>query len=264
MRFPLFTALATVLLLTSCNTEKQEPEMLYRTEADPTLYTMKQLDSITEGIKAEAEKMGLDMEVDLKLTDSVVEDGRIIWNYAYELNAKVVDMKMNDDALASDEDDLRITDEMDAMFDKHNSLVGKPLPAFSEQLLDGSTITNENLMGKPTVINLWFTTCKPCIEEMPALNDIATVDGNDDIRFIAMTYESAKQVKPFLESTEFVYEQVIGAKKWVLDATMVFPVTLFVDSAGTVVEVQLGMPVDKNTGELDTTEFVAALDRIRG
>ena len=36
--------------------------------------------------------------------------------------------------------------------------------------LDNQRIGINNLKGKPSLINFWFTSCKPCIEEMPILN----------------------------------------------------------------------------------------------
>jgi cytochrome c biogenesis protein CcmG, thiol:disulfide interchange protein DsbE len=55
--------------------------------------------------------------------------------------------------------------------------------------IDNKTITLDKLKGKPTLINFWFTTCKPCIEEMPVLNKIRQ-QLKDSVNFIAITYES--------------------------------------------------------------------------
>ena len=44
-----------------------------------------------------------------------------------------------------------------------------PLPA-SIQTLDGKTITNADLAGRPVVLNFWAPWCPPCIKEMPELD----------------------------------------------------------------------------------------------
>jgi thiol-disulfide isomerase/thioredoxin len=40
--------------------------------------------------------------------------------------------------------------------------------------LDGASVSLARLRGKVVVLNFWATWCKPCIEEMPLLADLAT------------------------------------------------------------------------------------------
>ena len=52
------------------------------------------------------------------------------------------------------------------------ALVDKPSPAFSLALLDGSTVTNESLLGETVALNFWGSWCAPCESEMPALDQV--------------------------------------------------------------------------------------------
>lgn len=42
-------------------------------------------------------------------------------------------------------------------------------PAFSLQLANGDQVTSQSLVGKTVVLSFWGVQCKPCLEELPAL-----------------------------------------------------------------------------------------------
>ena len=48
----------------------------------------------------------------------------------------------------------------------------KEFPKFDLNTLMDNSFSSERLIGKPTMINFWFTRCAPCIDEMPVLNKI--------------------------------------------------------------------------------------------
>ncbi|MCA3254576.1 MAG: TlpA family protein disulfide reductase, partial [Alphaproteobacteria bacterium] len=55
--------------------------------------------------------------------------------------------------------------------DRRNA--GKPAPAVSFTTRDGKSQTLADYRGKPVLVNLWATWCRPCVAEMPALDIMA-------------------------------------------------------------------------------------------
>lgn len=136
-----------------------------------------------------------------------------------------------------------------------------PLPLLTT--LDNKKISIDNLKGKPTLINFWFTTCKPCIEEMPVLSSIKS-QLKDSVNFIAITFEKTEKVKAFFKKHKFSFRQIANAEKFIDSLNMTaFPVNIFLDKNGIVRKVESGIPYiieDKKKMRMgDGKEFLTAL-----
>lgn len=51
---------------------------------------------------------------------------------------------------------------------QYNRLYGKPFPAIDLELPDSSFYNTSALAGKTVYVDFWFTSCAPCLKEMPA------------------------------------------------------------------------------------------------
>lgn len=51
-------------------------------------------------------------------------------------------------------------------------VVGAPAPAYEAQRQDGAPIALASLQGEVVLLNIWATWCKPCREEIPALQQL--------------------------------------------------------------------------------------------
>lgn len=86
-------------------------------------------------------------------------------------------------------------------------------PPLSLTTIDGQTLTADILKGKVLVLNFWFIGCPGCLEEMPKLNAAKQKFGsNENILFIAVTFDPAPKLKRFLEREKFDYLMVAGAE----------------------------------------------------
>ncbi|WP_143436782.1 TlpA family protein disulfide reductase [Hymenobacter crusticola] len=146
--------------------------------------------------------------------------------------------------------------------------VGKPLPAFSLPDLQGQRVSTQSLRGKPVVVNLWFTTCGPCIAEMPELNRIHREYATTDVVFLALTFDKKEKVQAFLKKRPYAFRHIAGATTYCDQFTSGYPTTLFVDRTGIIRRVLGAIPIrydavtNKPTGA-DDQAFYAALKQIQ-
>lgn len=108
------------------------------------------------------------------------------------------------------------------------------LPSFTLVDLAGDSITNADLAEKVVLLNFWFTRCKPCIEEMPALNALQRDYRNRDVLFISFAPEAAPQVQQFLNRHEFTFRHVPNADDLLKTFGTGFPKNILVDRTGKI------------------------------
>ena len=139
------------------------------------------------------------------------------------------------------------TTESNTSDQTNDSAEASPFKNFSAQDLDGNSVDDTLFSGNAvTVVNFWFTGCKPCVAELSALNDLnealkemggevvgintETFDGNED---------AIKEAKEILESQGAAYRNLSissdsDAGKYASEI-MAFPTTILVDRNGNIV-----------------------------
>ena len=149
-----------------------------------------------------------------------------------------------EEQIAELEKDTTTSEDTDA---ENNSEDASPFRDFSGQDYDGNTV-DESLFSNNavTVVNFWFTGCKPCVAELSKLNELndaiksmggevvgintETFDGNQD---------AIKEAAAVLESQGAKYrnlsiDSASAAGKYASDI-MAFPTTILVDRNGNIV-----------------------------
>ncbi len=122
-------------------------------------------------------------------------------------------------------------------------LENKKLPELNLKDINAKKVTLKSLNNKVTFINLWFTKCFPCVKEIPLLN-ILQKKYNTKVNFLAITYNSKKEVNNFLKKKKFNFKHIINAKKYINESLGIgtYPKIIIVDSNNIIKYIGDGIP----------------------
>ncbi|MEO9485518.1 MAG: TlpA disulfide reductase family protein [Ekhidna sp.] len=118
---------------------------------------------------------------------------------------------------------------------------GSKFPEFELTTIDGKTYTNKDFEGKVLVVNFWFSSCKPCIVEMPEMNELVEEYKNEEIVFLAPTFDDEERVRKFLTRRDFDYEIVADVKDFCLALNVrSYPTHFVINREGIIERVIIG------------------------
>ncbi|WP_425391219.1 TlpA family protein disulfide reductase [Ekhidna sp.] len=121
---------------------------------------------------------------------------------------------------------------------------GEPFPDFELTTLDGETYTKGQLEGNIFLVNFWFTRCKPCIMEMPEMNEMVEEFKGEGIVFLAPTFDDEQQVRKFLSKRDFRYQSIPGVKDFCQEVNVrSYPTHFVVNREGIIDRVVIGYSV---------------------
>lgn len=117
--------------------------------------------------------------------------------------------------------------------------------------LNGQPVSLKQYAGKTIFINFWATWCKPCIMEMPSIEDAKDSLQNQDIVFLLASDESAEQINQFSTSHDYKFSYVrIENPEEVNVQTL--PTTFIFNSKGDKVFVEAGARKWNEKNSIDT------------
>ena len=120
------------------------------------------------------------------------------------------------------------------MQENSSELIGKSAPDFMMTDINGKTISSENTKGKVVVLNFWFTSCKPCVSEIPELNEVYEKYKKDtNVIFTSITFDKQDKVNSFLKKYPIKYPVVSDAKE-ICDLFKItgYPTNIVIDKNG--------------------------------
>ncbi|HYB90467.1 MAG TPA: TlpA disulfide reductase family protein [Candidatus Binataceae bacterium] len=115
--------------------------------------------------------------------------------------------------------------------------VGEPAPALVVPELDGHPFDLAAQRGKVVIVNFWATWCRPCREEMPALDAFYRRYHGQGLELIGLSADrphDRSDVGKMMQSFSYPAAMLDDAKVNDFDTPAVLPVTFVVDRDGVV------------------------------
>jgi peroxiredoxin len=111
-----------------------------------------------------------------------------------------------------------------------------PAPEFELKDVNGKVWSLKELHGKTVVLNFWFTSCAPCIKEIPELNKLAAEYKDKEVVFLGITYNTQEHVEAFLKKRAFNYVQLFNAAETINKYNIFYFPTSFVINKNGIIE----------------------------
>lgn len=136
---------------------------------------------------------------------------------------------------------------------------GEATPKLDTVDLQGQPVRLSDLKGRAVLLNFWASWCEPCRAEMPTLQGLPPLLGEDRLAVIALNFkEPPQRAQRFVSQTSLtlpVWLDPLGehAKAW---GVRVFPTTVLIDRQGRARE--------RVRGEVDwsSTEALGWVERL--
>jgi thiol-disulfide isomerase/thioredoxin len=116
-------------------------------------------------------------------------------------------------------------------------------PEFELPSINGGKVRLSSYRGKVVILNFWTKTCRPCLEEMPSIADLAkALKAHPNVVLVTITTdEDAKDARDTLKSVlgggDPPFEVLIDSESSVVRdkyGTKLFPETWFIDQQGVI------------------------------
>ncbi|MFC4635903.1 TlpA family protein disulfide reductase [Dokdonia ponticola] len=144
------------------------------------------------------------------------------------------------------EEEKKVMEEMMARFqaeeEKLQESIGTPAWRFDLVDYDGKRVTSDDLKGKVTVVNFWFKECKPCIQEMPELNElVSSFKSNENVQFFGFSTTEKDQLPSFFEKHDFDYRIIPDSQSYAMATGVTgYPTNMIIDQQGNITFLKTG------------------------
>lgn len=120
---------------------------------------------------------------------------------------------------------------------------GQPAPVFELPLLDGGTVSLASLRGRVVLLNFWATWCKPCEDEMPAMQRLHAALAGTGFELVAVSVDASRDdVAKFRDRLTLTFPIALDPGKRVSEAyqSYRFPESYLIDREGRILSRYIG------------------------
>ncbi|MCD8185413.1 MAG: TlpA family protein disulfide reductase [Rikenellaceae bacterium] len=122
--------------------------------------------------------------------------------------------------------------------------VGDPMPVFTVQMSDGSTIRSNDLAGKVVLVNFWATWCPPCRAEFKRIPQelVEAFKGQDFVLLAISREEPMDKVTAFMQENGYTFPVGIDPDRSIYGrfALNSIPRNYLIDKSGKIVRAEVG------------------------
>ncbi|MFZ5436420.1 MAG: TlpA family protein disulfide reductase [Bacillota bacterium] len=131
---------------------------------------------------------------------------------------------------------------MSACFKPEVVELGKPVPDFTLNTLNGDSVRLSSLRGKVVVINFWATWCGYCVYEMPDLQELHEMYEGEVVVLAVNVREATDTVAGFVKANGYSFTVLLDRDGKVARTYMVsgLPTTFVVDRKGVLSSSRVG------------------------
>ena len=110
-----------------------------------------------------------------------------------------------------------------------------PTPALDALDMAGRRVSLADFKGRVLVLNFWASWCEPCRAEMPTLQQLPMVLGEDQVAVLGMNFkEGPRRIAQFTQAAGVTLPLALDpqgdiARAW---GVKVFPTTILIDATG--------------------------------
>jgi len=122
-------------------------------------------------------------------------------------------------------------------YEEEKPVVGRQYMDFNAMTLQGKNISQEQLKGKITMIDIWEQNCDPCIAEFEFINQLyLRYKDNPDFQLFTFTHGTEEDVKGIIKEYNLLYDVASIDRKecYRLNYNAGFPTIIIIDKNGIV------------------------------
>jgi peroxiredoxin len=123
---------------------------------------------------------------------------------------------------------------------------GQPAPAFALPRLapaDGAGLSLDDLRGRVVLVNFWATWCKPCEDEMPAMERLYRALAGTEFELVAISVDTGREeVEAFRDRLDLTFPILLDPDRRVASSyqSYRFPESYLIDREGRILARYIG------------------------